>query len=61
MAYFRNHSHQSVCLYLYPSEVARQRLNKSVNAAVKRHATVEELLDALLSVRSVSHERKVGD
>jgi hypothetical protein len=26
--YFRNPSHQSVCLYVYPPVVARQRLDK---------------------------------
>jgi hypothetical protein len=29
MAYFINPSHQSVCLYLYPSIVARQQLGKN--------------------------------
>jgi hypothetical protein len=32
-AYFINPSHQSVCLYVYPLIVARQRLGKNVTAA----------------------------
>jgi hypothetical protein len=32
-AYFINPSHQSVCLYVYPSTFARQGLSKNVTAA----------------------------
>jgi hypothetical protein len=32
-AYFINPSHQSVCLYVYPPLIARQRLGKHVSAA----------------------------
>jgi hypothetical protein len=32
-AYFRNPSHQSVCLYVHPTIVARQRLGNNVTAA----------------------------
>jgi hypothetical protein len=60
-AYFINLSHQSVCLYTYPHIVARQRLGKNVIAATNTHATIEELLEASFSVRSVSYQRKVGD
>jgi hypothetical protein len=49
-AYFINASHQFVCLYVY---VARQRLGKNVTAATKLHATIEELLDASFSMRSL--------
>jgi hypothetical protein len=45
MAYFINPSHQSVCLYVYPPLVARQRLGKTVTAATNIHA-IEKLLDA---------------
>jgi hypothetical protein len=46
-AYFINPSHQSVCLYVHPSIVTRQRLGKHVTAAKNtllvsgslRHAT----------------------
>jgi hypothetical protein len=60
-AYFINPSHQSVCLYVYPLIVARQRLGKNVTAATNTHATIEELLDASFSIRSVSYQRNVGD
>jgi hypothetical protein len=54
-------SHQSVCLYVYPPIVARQRLGKNVTAAINTHATIEELLDTSFSMRSVSYQGKVGD
>jgi hypothetical protein len=59
MAYFTNPSHQSVCLYVYPPIIARQRLGKNVTAATNSHATIKELLDASYSVRSVPYQRKV--
>jgi hypothetical protein len=43
-----------------PPIVARQRLGKNVTAATNRHATIEELLDASSSMRSMSYQRKVG-
>jgi hypothetical protein len=58
MAYFIDPSHQSVCLYIYPSIVARQWLSKNVTAATNMHATIEELLVALFSVWSMSYQRK---
>jgi hypothetical protein len=60
IAYFINPSHQSLCLYLYPPIVARQRLNKNVTAATNTHITVEELLDAFFcyAVRAVSKENR---
>jgi hypothetical protein len=45
-AHFLNPSHQSVCPYAYPSNVARQRLDKNLQRVRMPHATVEELLDA---------------
>jgi hypothetical protein len=60
-ANFINLSYQFVCLYVYPAIVARQRLGKNVTAATSTHATIEELLDASFSMRSVSYQRKVGD
>jgi hypothetical protein len=60
-AYFINPSHQSVCLYVYPPIVARQRLDKNVTEANNTHATIKELLDASFSVWSESYQRKVGD
>jgi hypothetical protein len=36
-AYFINPSHQSVCLYVYPSTFARQGLSKNVNMATNTH------------------------
>jgi hypothetical protein len=41
-AHFINPSHQSVCLYVYPPMVPRQRLGKNVTAATNTHATIEE-------------------
>jgi hypothetical protein len=35
-AYFINPSHQTVCLYVYPPIVARQRLGKNVTAATNK-------------------------
>jgi hypothetical protein len=52
-AYFINPSHQSVYLYVDPSIIARQRLGKNVNSAKNTHATIEELLVASFSMRSV--------
>jgi hypothetical protein len=44
-----------------PTIVARQRLSKHVTAETNTHATIEELLDASFSMRSVSYQRQVGD
>jgi hypothetical protein len=60
-AYFINPVHQSVCLYVNPPIVARQRLGKNVNAAKNIYETIEELLDTTFSMRLVSYRRKVGD
>jgi hypothetical protein len=60
-AYFVNPSRQSVCLYVYPPVVARQRLGKDVAASTNTHEIIEELLEASFSMRSVSYQRKVGD
>jgi hypothetical protein len=46
---------------VYPPNVARQRLSKKVTAATNIHTTIEELLEASFSMRSVSYGRKVGD
>jgi hypothetical protein len=50
LAYFISPSHQSVCLYVYPPIVARQRLGKKFTGATNTHATIE-LLDASFSMR----------
>jgi hypothetical protein len=60
-AYFTNPSHQSVCLYVYPPIVARQRLDKNVTATTNAHGVIEELLEVSFSMRSESYKRKVGD
>jgi hypothetical protein len=60
IAYFINPSHQYVCLYVYPPNVARQRLGKHVTAATNTYATIKEILDASFPLRSVSYQRKVG-
>jgi hypothetical protein len=40
-AYFINTSHQSVCLYVYPFIIARQRYVKNFTDATNTHATIE--------------------
>jgi hypothetical protein len=57
-AYFVNTCHQSVYQYVY---IARQRLDRNVTVANNTHATIEELLYAKFSMRSVSYQRKVCD
>jgi hypothetical protein len=60
-AYFINPSHHFMCLYLYPSIVARQRLGKNETPTTTTDETIEEFLDESFSMRSVSHQRKVDD
>jgi hypothetical protein len=55
--YFINPAHQ----YVYLLIVARQRLSKNVTAAANTHATIEELLCASFSKRSVSYQTKVDN
>jgi hypothetical protein len=50
-----------MCLYVYPSTIARQRVSKIVTAETNTHTTIEELLGVSFSMRSMSHEWKVGD
>jgi hypothetical protein len=57
-AYLKNHSHQSVFLYVYPPIVARQRLGRNVTAVTNTHATIEELLNALFSMWPMSYQGK---
>jgi hypothetical protein len=60
-AYFINPL-PSVCVSMcIPPIVARQRLGKNVTAATKTQTTTEELLDASISMQSVSYQRKVSD
>jgi hypothetical protein len=68
--YLKNPSHQSVCLYVYPSIVARQRLCKNPPVVVRQrlgrnfttvtntHAAIEELLEAPFSTWPVSYQGK---
>jgi hypothetical protein len=60
-AYFMTPSHQFLYLSVYPTIVTTQRLSKNVTAATNTHATIEELLKSSFSMRSVSHQWKVGD
>jgi hypothetical protein len=53
IVYFMNPSHQSVCLYMYPRIVARQRLGKNFTAETNKNTTIGELLDVSFSVRFV--------
>jgi hypothetical protein len=41
--------------------VARKQLGEHVLAATNTHETIQELLDASISMHSVSYHRKVGD
>jgi hypothetical protein len=59
-AYFINHFHQSVCLYVYPLIVARQRIGNNVTAATNTQ-TIKELLEASFSMRSLSYQMKAED
>jgi hypothetical protein len=52
-AYFVNPPPISLCLYVYPAIGPWQRLGKNVTAATNTHATIEELLDASFSIRSL--------
>jgi hypothetical protein len=61
MAYFISPFHESACLYVYPGNIARQRLGKNVTTATNTHAAIEELLDSSFSMRSLSYRRKIGD
>jgi hypothetical protein len=57
-AHFINLSYQSVGLYVHPPIVARQQLGKKVTDTTNTHKTIEELLDASSSMRSVSYQVK---
>jgi hypothetical protein len=59
-AYFINPSQQFMCLQVYPTIVARQRLGKIFTVATNTQATKEELLEASFSMRSGSYQRKLG-
>jgi hypothetical protein len=41
--------------------VARQQLSKHVPPEMNTHANMDELLDALYCMRSMSYQRKLGD
>jgi hypothetical protein len=50
----------SLCVYMCTSPiVARQRLSKNITAATNTRVTIEEILNALFSLRFVSYEGKV--
>jgi hypothetical protein len=55
--HFINPSHRSVCLYVYPPIVARQRISKNVTAETNTQVTTE-LLDASFSMRPEWHQGK---
>jgi hypothetical protein len=58
--FFINPSHQSVSVYVYPFDVAMQRLGKNVTAATNTHETTEELLDDSFSVLFIQFQGKLG-
>lgn len=43
--YFTSPAHKSLCLYLYPTLVARQMLDKNITVAKNTYVAIEELLD----------------
>jgi hypothetical protein len=49
----------SVCVY--PPIVPRQQHGKHVHAVTNTQATIDELIDASFSLRSVSYRRNVDD
>jgi hypothetical protein len=49
-----------MCLYANPAIIAKQRLGKNFTAAKITQATIEELMSASISIRSVSYQRKIG-
>jgi hypothetical protein len=57
-AYFINRSHQSVCRCI--SLLGNDSVKKNATAATNTHATIEELLDASFSMRSVSYQKEVS-
>jgi hypothetical protein len=46
----------TVCIYMY---IVRRQRGKNITAAMNTHTTIEELLYTEVSIRSVSHQRKV--
>jgi hypothetical protein len=44
-AYFINHYHQPVRLYVRPTTVAKQKLGENVTTPMNTHVTIEECLD----------------
>jgi hypothetical protein len=50
----------SLCVYVYPLNVARQGLGKNVTAATNAQVTTEQLLDVSFYMRLVMYQRKVG-
>jgi hypothetical protein len=61
-AYFINPSHQSVCLYMYPTIAARQRLRINVNAATNTHAKLGKIVGRVVfyAVRLISKECRLS-
>jgi hypothetical protein len=55
-ACFINPSHQSMCLYAYTSLGARHWFSINVTTAMNTRARTDELLEATLSMLSVSYE-----
>jgi hypothetical protein len=52
----------SVCMSVcFPPFIAKKRLDKNIIAATNTHATIEELLDGVFSMQSVSYQRKAGE
>jgi hypothetical protein len=56
-----NHIAVYVSMYPPPPIFAMQWLSKHVPAATNTQATIEEFLDALFSMWSMSYKRKVSD
>jgi hypothetical protein len=58
-AYFINLFHQSMCLYRYQSVSLLGNGSVGTLPWQRMHATIEELLEVLFSIRSVSYEEEV--
>jgi hypothetical protein len=59
--YFINPSHQSVCLWVYPLIVARERLGIYVSEATNTQATIEDLLELFVFYEVRVLSKKLGE
>jgi hypothetical protein len=48
----------TVCLYVYPLIIPRQRLSRNITTVTNTHATIEEVLDTSFSMWPMSYQGK---